>query len=711
MKRISIVLILVLLTVQGCTNVDSDKDKAAVYRYPKAKRVDVVDDYFGVKITDPYRWLEDADSKETISWVEKQNELTRQFLQTQTRGKIKNRLTELWDYPRYSVPRKEAGKYFFWKNDGLQPQPVLYVQQGLEGEPEALLNPNLFSKDGTVAVLTTEVSKNGRYLAYSTSEKGSDRQVVNIRDIETGRDLPEVIKWCRFPDFTWKKDSSGFFYTRFPEPNSVPPEDRTKHCKVYWHRLGSEQSQDELIYERPDEKELLFAPYVTEDGKYLILYVFNGTDPKNRLYYRPVDSRGPFVKLLDKADARYDFIANVGSVFYFSTDLKAPKGRVIAIDTEKPQEENRRQIIAESADVIENVTLADNRLVTLYMHDVHSLLKIFDIEGHFVEDIELPGPGAVNGIHAHQFDSEMFFSFTSFLVPTTIYRFDVDSKQLELYRDSELAFDASPYKTEQVFYRSKDGTKIPMFITHRKDLKLDGSNPTILYGYGGYNISLNPYFSVSMIPWYEQGGVYAVANIRGGNEYGEDWHQAGILGRKQNVFDDFIAAAEFLTDSGYTQRDKLAIMGGSNGGLLTSACMLQRPDLYGAVVSMVPVTDMLRYQKFTIGYYWIPEFGNAENSPEEFRFLYAYSPLHNVNDDIDYPAILVTTADTDDRVVPAHAKKFVATLQQKGSSKNPVLLRVETKAGHGHGKPTEKIIEEISDRYAFIFKIFKMEFH
>jgi len=736
MKKLYIRL-LVTMTVSaalccGCQRPFPTETPTAKLTYPPARKDSTADVYHGVKVPDPYRWLEDADASQTQAWVAQQNKLTSDFLTgIAAREKIKARLTHLLNYPRYSAPYKKGDRYFFWKNDGLQNQSVLYTQETLEGKPRVVINPNLLSADGTVAVTTTAVSEDGNLLAYGLSRSGSDRRDVKIRNIDSQKDSPETLKWCKFTSIAWKHDSEGFFYNRFPDPNTVPPEDQANYNRVYWHKLGTVQSQDRLIYERPDNKELDFYPLITEDGKFLILHVYHGTDPKNRVYYRPVESTAPFIRLLDDADARYSFIGNTNSVFYFDTDLDAPRGRIIAIDVNNPARENWREILPQQTDVINYVALINNHFVVAYMHDVHHQLKIYNLDGTLVRKIPLPTLGTVGGLSGKQDDTEMFFSFTSFLFPGTSYRYDFLNQQLATVHKPKIDFDPSHYETKQVFYHSGDGTRVPMFITHKKDLKLDAGNPTLLYGYGGYNIDIKPSFSVSVLTWLEMGGVYAVANLRGGGEYGEEWHQAGMLDKKQNVFDDFIAAAEWLIENKYTNPNKLAIRGGSNGGLLVAACMLQRPRLFGAVVCQVPVTDMLRYHKFTIGRYWIPEYGSAEATPQQFRVLYAYSPLHNIKTGVEYPPILVTSADTDDRVVPAHAKKFVATLQakapvlscppprlasgaagageSKNGGKNLILLRVETKAGHGSGKPISKVIDEQADIYAFLLRTLDLQ--
>jgi prolyl oligopeptidase len=675
--------------------------------YPPSRTVDVVDDYHGFKVQDPYRWLEDFESDEVKQWVDAQNQLTFDFVRSVPfYEKIKVRLTELMNYPRYSVPVKAGKRYFFFKNDGLQNQSVLFMREGLKGRDILVIDPNKFSEDGTIALMNLSYSKDGRYLAYGVSVSGSDWQEIKIRDVLTGKDFDEVLKWCKFSSIAWLPDNSGFYYNRFPEPGTVPKGEENNYNKVYFHKLGTPQSEDKLIYERPDAKELNFYPQITEDGKYLILTVTHGTSPKNRIYYRKLNSNDDFIRLLDEADASYDFIGNKGDVFYFVTDLNAPRYRIIAIDVNKPERKNWVEVIPEKKSVISNAQIINNHFVIVYTEDVKHKIEIYTLDGKFVKEIKLPTAGTVSGLSGKQKDTEMFFGFTSFLFPLNVYRYDFKTGKLELFFESKLnGFNASDYVVKQVFYESKDGVKVPMYIIHKKDLKLDGNNPALLYGYGGFNISIMPSFSAIRLLWLEIGGVYAVANLRGGSEYGEEWHQAGMLDKKQNVFNDFISAGEWLIKNGYTNSKKLVINGRSNGGLLVAACMVQRPDLFGAVVCEVPVIDMLRYHKFTVGRYWIPEYGNAEANPEHFKFLYAYSPLHNVKKGVIYPPTIITTADHDDRVVPLHAYKFTATLQSANAGDTPILLRVETKAGHGAGKPTSKIIEEQTDIYAFVFKV------
>ncbi len=687
----------------------ASQDKAANYVYPEARVSDVTDDYHGTIVADPYRWMEDPASEEAAAWVEAENKITQKFIQGDpSRVQIEERLTKLWNYPKYSLPYKHGERYFFSKNDGLQNQSVLYMQKTLDGESSVVIDPNTLSEDGTVALAGTSFSKDGKLLAYGLSQSGSDWREIHIRNIDSGNDHDEVLKWCKFSSIAWKHDQSGFYYNRFPEEGSVAEEDQNNFSRVYWHTLGTPQSQDVLVYEDPANKEYGFYPSITDDGKYLLLNVYHGTDPKSGVYYREVASDGDFVTLLGLGVAKYEFVDNIGTVFYFNTDLDASRGRVVAIDITRPDRAEWTEVIPTSEDVMASVRMINNELVVSYLHDAHHNIKIFRIGGEFRREITLPTMGTVYGLSGERKDTEMFFSLTSFLYPTTAFRYDFKTDEVAIFRQPEIDFDDTQYETKQVFYKSKDGTRVPMFIVHKSGLELDGNNPTILYGYGGFNASMTPYFSVGRLVWLENGGVYAVANIRGGDEYGEEWHQQGILDRKQNTFDDFIAAAEWLIAAKFTSTPKLAIEGASNGGLLVAACMIQRPDLFGAVLCRVPVTDMLRYHKFTVGRYWTSDFGNAD-IPEEFKYLYEYSPLHNVKKGVAYPATLITTADTDDRVVPMHSKKFAATLQAADAGTNPILIRIETKAGHGGGKPTTKRIEEAADIYAFTFKVLGME--
>lgn len=690
----------------GC----SQKRSFEKISYPEAKKDTVVDMYFGTAIPDPYRWLEDPDAPDTRSWVDAQNAITAKFLSANSeRDRIKTRLTKLWDYPKYDVPSKEGGRYFFSKNDGLQNQSVLYMRKSLSGESVKVLDPNAFSADGTVALANAAYSRDGTLLAYGTSRSGSDKEEIRIRKVDTGEEFEETLHWCKFTSIAWRKDGKGFFYNRFPEEGTVAKEDENNYSRVYYHALGSPQSKDTFVYGDDNDKERGFSPFVTEDGLYLGLYVWKGTSPKNRIYIREVDGKEPFTKLLDAMDASYAPIGNVGSLFYFLTNLDASHGRIVAIDLNNSAPAAWKEIITEGKDVISSASIIHRSIVVSWMKDARHELRIYGLDGAYEKDVALPTIGSVTGVNGRLDDTEMFFGFTSFLFPPAAYRYDFSTGRTTQVFESGIDFDPTRFETRQAFYPSKDGTKIPLFITHRKGIDLNGGNPTLLYGYGGFDAGITPYFSISRLAWMESGGVFAVACIRGGNEYGESWHEAGMLEKKQNVFDDFIAAGEWLISNKYTSSDLLAINGASNGGLLVAACELQRPDLFGAVVCQVPVIDMLRYHRFTVGRYWVPEYGNAEENAEHFKFLFAYSPLHNVKKGATYPPTLVTTADTDDRVAPLHAKKFVATMQANDSGKNPILLRVETKAGHGGGKPTGKIIEEMSDIYAFLFKIFGMK--
>ena len=678
--------------------------------YPPARKSDVVDDYHGTRVPDPYRWLEDSDSPETRAWIDGENQITESYLsQIAERATIRQRLTQLWNYPKYGAPFHKAGRFFFFKNDGLQNQAVLYKQVSLAADAEVLLDPNVLSQDGTVALSTLAVSEDGRLLAYGTSASGSDWEEFRVRDIATARDRSDHLRWIKFSGASWTHDGRGFFYSRYPEAADKALTSVNRFQKVYYHRLGSDQTQDVLVYERPDQPDWGFSAAVTDDGRYLVMNVWLGTDRRNRVYYLDLRSAtrpkvtGAVARLLDDFDASYGFIGNDGPVFYFLTDLDAPKKRVIAIDTRQPERARWREIIPQGEDVLEGVQIIHNVFVAHSMHDAHSRLRLFGLDGRFLKDVALPTLGAVASISGERKDDQMFYAFTSFLYPTTIFRYDFTAGTSSVFKAPAIDFDPSGYETSQVFYASKDGTRVPMFVTHKKGIKLDGSNPTYLYGYGGFDISLTPSFSVSLLAWLELGGVYAVPNLRGGGEYGEDWHQAGMHEKKQNVFDDFIAAAEYLIAQGYTTPAKLAIGGGSNGGLLVGAAITQRPELFGAALPAVGVMDMLRFHKFTIGWAWVTEYGSAD-SAAQFPYLYKYSPLHNLRAGTRYPATLITTADHDDRVVPGHSFKFAATIQAAQAGPKPVLIEIETKAGHGAGKPTSKVIEEQADRWAFLVK-------
>ncbi len=681
-------------------------DAETQFKYPPAPTSSQVDDYSGTKVADPYRPLENPDSPESRKWIEAENKLTFDFLKSiPQRERIKNRMTELWDFERFGVPFKQDGRYFFSKNSGLQNQNVLYTAANLSETPRPLLDPNTLSKDGTIALSGVDVTEDGKLMAYGLATSGSDWTQWKVRDVTSGKDRTDLIDWVKFSDAAWKKDGSGFFYSRYDKPdekNKLRTE--VYNHKLFYHQLGASQSKDKLIYERPDHKDWLFNAQVTDDGKYLIIVIQRGTDPKNRVFYKDLtDGNAKVVELLDQADAQYTFLDNDGATFWFKTDLNAPLGRVVAIDTSKGLPAQFAELVPPSSDKLETVSVVGDRFITEYLHDAHSTVKVYKLDGSTDGEIALPGLGTAGGFTGKRKDRETFYSFTSFTTPAEIFRYDFDKRTSELLFQPKVKFNPDDYTTEQVFYTSADGTRVPMFISYKKGTKRDGQNPTFLYGYGGFDISTTPNFSAANLVWMEMGGIYALANLRGGGEYGEKWHESGMLHVKQNVFDDFIAAAKYLIDNHYTSTPKLAIGGGSNGGLLVGACLTQRPDLFGAALPNVGVMDMLRFQKFTIGWAWTSDYGSADK-PEDFPFLYAYSPLHHIAKGCCYPPTLITTGDHDDRVVPAHSFKFAATLQAAQSCDKPTLIRIETKAGHGAGKPTTKVIDEITDRWAFLVK-------
>jgi prolyl oligopeptidase len=698
------------------------------FHYPEARKCDQVDDYHGTKVADPYRWLENPDSAATREWIEAENKLTFGYLEKiPARGKIKERLTELWNYERYGVPHKEGGRYFLSKNNGLQNQSVLYTLPSLRAEPRVLLDPNTLSSDGTVALKGYAISDDGEFMAYGLSSAGSDWEQWRVRKVADAQDTGDLLNWVKFSGASWTKDGKGFFYSRYDAPQDATKLQSLNYFqKLYYHRLGTPQTADLLVYERPDQKEWMFEGEVPDDGRYLIITIRQGTDTRNRVYYKDLkpapapDTTGsgralslqggsPVVELLNDFDANYTFVENDGPIFYFKTDLNAPRGKLIAIDIDHPERARWRTLIPESNETMDAVTLVHHQFIANYMRDAHSAVQIFDQRGQLVRDMDLPGFGTVHGFGGKKSDAETFFEFTSFTSPGVIYHYDLAAGQRSVFRQPKLKFDPERFETRQVFYTSKDGTRVPMFITAKRGVKLDGGNPTLLYGYGGFNISLTPAFSASTMVWLEMGGVYAQPNLRGGGEYGEEWHKAGKKHNKQNVFDDFIAAAQWLIDQKYTRTGKLAISGGSNGGLLVGACLTQRPDLFGAALPGVGVMDMLRFHKFTIGWAWVSDYGSADNA-EDFPVLYRYSPLHNIKPGTSYPPTLVTTADHDDRVVPAHSFKFAAALQAAQAGPAPVLIRIETKAGHGAGKPISKLLDESADRFAFLVKNLGMEY-
>lgn len=679
--------------------------------YPTTRKSDVVDTYHGTKVEDPYRWLENdvRTDKEVAEWVERQNEVTQAYLESiPQREAIRKRITDLWNYEKFSAPFKAGGQYFFFKNDGLQNQSVLYTQTSLDDEPRLLLDPNKLSKDGTVALSGFEPSDDGKYAAYGLAEAGSDWNTWKVLDVASGEPLSDELKWIKFSGVSWTPDGKGFFYSRFPAPKDDETfQSLNVDMALYYHRIGTPQSDDLLVYRRPDHPTWTIGAGVSEDGRYLVISVGDGTTSrKNRVVVK--DLAEPLampIDLIDNHDNKYSFVGNDGQLFYFRTEWKAPKGQVIAIDLRKPEPDNWKVIVPEAKETLESVGLVGNMFICEYLQDAKTAVKLYSPDGKFVRDVQFPGIGSAGGFGGKRTDTETFYTFSSFATPPSIYRYDLLTGKSTLFRQAKVEFDPSKYEVKQVFYQSQDGTRVPMFIAHKKGIELDGSNPTLLYGYGGFNISLTPGFSISRVAWMEMGGVFALANLRGGGEYGEQWHRSGTKLNKQNVFDDFISAAEWLVKEKYTSPKKLAIQGGSNGGLLVGACMVQRPDLYGACLPAVGVMDMLRFQKFTAGRFWVDDYGSSDNE-DEFEALYKYSPYHALlrNGPKDYPATLVTTADTDDRVVPGHSFKFIAALQKVQAGPAPVLARIETRAGHGAGKPTSKIIEELADQWAFLVK-------
>jgi prolyl oligopeptidase len=676
--------------------------------YPDTRTVDQVDDHHGTKVADPYRWLEDLDAPDTAEWVRAQNAVTMPFLERlREREPLRARVTELWDFEKVGAPFHRAGRWFVFRNDGLQNQNVLYAMDGIDGDQRVLLDPNAWSDEGTVALSGLAPTDDGARLAYAISRAGSDWQEWKVLDVATGGELDDHLLWSKFSGAAWLPDGSGFFYSRYDEPTGDALEEANYFQKLFFHRLGTAQADDALVYERPEDKELGLGAGVTDDGRFLAVTVWRGTDPKNGFAFAPLDGAGngaaaAVVPLLDDFDASYTFVGNDGDRLFFRTDLDAPLGRVVAIDVTSPARESWVEVIAESDATLESVTFTGGRFFASYLVDAHSAVRVHAKDGTFEREIGLPGLGTAMGFGGRDDDTETFYAFTSFTDPGTIYRYDIASGTSTIWHRPRLAFDPDDYATTQVFVESKDGTRVPVFVTARKDVLAAPTTPapTYLYGYGGFQIPMTPAFSVGSLAWMERGGVYAQACLRGGGEYGEEWHLAGTKDRKQHVFDDCIAVAEWLVSSGRTTTSQLVLAGGSNGGLLVGACMTQRPDLFAVCLPSRGVLDMLRFHKFTIGWAWVSDYGSADD-PGEFDALYAYSPLHNLREGMSYPATLVTTADHDDRVVPSHSFKFTAALQAAQAGDAPVLIRVEVDAGHGAGTPTTKLIEELADVRAF----------
>ncbi len=697
-KSFSLVLLVLSLLI---LNVSAQ----TAFDYPNPRKGDQVDNYHGTMVSDPYRWMEDTKQPEVQSWIAAENKLTASYLDTiPQRDAIKARLTELWNYERFSSPSKVGKKYIFSKNDGLQNQSVMYIADSLDDPGHVFFDPNKLAADGTAALNGSSFTDDGKLWAYGVAVAGSDRTEWKILDVETGKYLPDTLRPNRQGGISWLNDNSGFYYSRFPDAQEgAELKGSNFYQKLYFHKLGTPQSDDYVVYERPDNKEFFVSGGVTEDGKWLIISVGKGTSPKNMVFFKSLaKEKSPIVPLVSDLEGNYSFLGNDGPVFYFTTDKGASRGKLVSVNV-LARSQSWKDIVPQSAETLQSVDFINNQFVLNYLKDAYSQIKIVDTKGKFVRDVKLPGIGSAGGFGGKRYDTETFYSYSSYNAPPTIYRYDMKTGNSTLFRQAKVKFDASSIEVKQVFYTSKDGTKVPMFIVAKKGIKLDGNNPTLLYAYGGFNIPSTPGFSVARLPWLEMGGVFVVANIRGGSEYGEAWHEAGTKLKKQNVFDDFIGAAEWLIANKYTQSSKLAIQGGSNGGLLIGAVLNQRPDLFGAALPAVGVMDMLRFPKFTIGWAWTSDYGSPENA-DEFKALYAYSPLHNVKPGTKYPATLVTTSDHDDRVFPAHSFKYTAAMQSAQAGNSPVLIRIETNAGHGAGKPTTKQIQEQTDIYGFLVK-------
>ncbi len=688
----------------------SGQDKTASFlmeevKYPVTKKIEVVDNYHGHLVSDPYRWLEDTESKETATWIAEQNELTDKYLSTiDRRDKIRDRLEKLWNYERYGIPAKRGRSYLYSHNDGLQNQNILYRSESLEGDREVVLDPNTLTEDGTIALAGYAATDDGKFLAYGLADGGSDWRTWKIRDIETGQDLDEVIRWVKFSGVAWKPDSSGFFYGRYAAPKEGEELTGTnENQQLYFHQRGESQDHDKLIFEQPEHPKWGFSPEVTEDGRFLVIHNWKGSEPQSQVFILDLQNPKATVKpLITGFDAEYEWVGSRGSTLYFLTDHQAAKRRLIAISADQPDRENWIEVIAESANVLESVSLFNETFYAQSLVDATGRVTRHDLAGNRINEVELPGVGTVSGFGGKQDSKETFFSFTNNITPVSVYRLDLMSGEIKLWRQPEIDLKSEQFITEQLSVKSKDGTRVAMIVTRRRDTKLDGSNQTLLYGYGGFNISITPSFSPATAAWVEAGGVYAVANLRGGGEYGREWHESGMRKNKQNVFDDCIAAAEQLIELGYTKPSMLALQGRSNGGLLVGAVMTQRPDLFGACLPAVGVMDMLRYQKFTIGWAWVAEYGSSDEA-DQIENLLSYSPLHNLRVGTCYPATLVTTAERDDRVVPGHSFKFAAALQNAQACDNPTLIRIETRAGHGAGTPTSKRIDEYADLWAFLY--------
>lgn len=712
----NILTLCVLVSLMACDNSKTEntkkkqeKRKEITFKeYPEVKKDSVVDEYFGTKVADPYRWLENDTSSETEAWVTAQNEVTFGYLeQIPYRDQVRDRLTALWNYEKVGTPFSEGDFYFMYKNDGIQNQSVLYYMNGLEAEPKVLLDPNKLSEDGTASINGMGFSKDAQYMAYGVSRAGSDWVTIYLMNLETGEKLPDSVKWVKFSGISWKDD--GFYYSAYNAPEEGKDySGKNENHKVYYHKIGTEQADDQLVYQDKDHPQRNAGAGVTDDEEYLILTASESTNG-NSLRIKDLKKDGKFISLVDDFETDNYVIDHLGEgKFLIMTNYQAPNNRLVIADLKNPKQDQWVDFIPEKDYVLRGVELAGGKIIASYMKDVQSKLEVYEMDGKYLYDVELPGIG-IASFNGSKEKNTAFYSFSSFTYPTTIFKYDISKNSSEVYFKPKTEFNPENYTTEQVFYKSKDGTEVPMFITYKKGIERNGDNPTFLYGYGGFNISITPRFSVVNTVFLEQGGIYAVANLRGGSEYGEKWHKGGWRMNKQNVFDDFISAAEYLIDSNYTSSEKLAVHGRSNGGLLAGAIMTQRPDLMAVSIPGVGVLDMLRYHKFTIGWAWAGEYMSSEDSQESFEYLYAYSPLHNLKEGTEYPATMVVTADHDDRVVPAHSFKFISTLQEKHAGDAPVMIRVDVDAGHGAGKPTSKIIDEWADVWSFVLWNLKAE--
>jgi prolyl oligopeptidase len=707
-----IAVLTVLPTARATAGRAANATPPAFLVYPETEKTDTVDVYSGVSVPDPYRWLEDTYSAKTEAWVKRENAVTQAYLeQIPARKAIKSRLTELWNYERCNVPNKRGDRLFYTKNDGLQNQNVLYVQDLPKGQPRVLLDPNKLSADGTVDLANYEISDDGKLLSYGLAASGSDWQIWHVKDVNTGQDLSDQLKWIKNGESAFTLDGKGLYYSRYDEPAAGTEMQAANYFqKLFFHKLGTPQSEDKLIFERKDDKEISLDPIVSDDGKYLTVIESKGTSPKYGILVQDLsDPASKLTEVFPVGKAMYQPAGNVGTTFFFLTDDQAPKARMITVDLKGLGAGSgatnfvSTELIKETKDTLEDASIVDNKLICRYLKDAYNVVKINNLKGEFERQVVLPGFGTASGFAGKQSDKDTYYLYTSFNAPSTVFHLNLADGSQSVFFKPHYKFNSDDFTTEQIFYQSKDGTKVPMFVSYKKGLKKDGNNPTYLYGYGGFKISLTPSFSASNLFWMESGGILAIPTLRGGGEYGEEWHEGGMKKNKQNVFDDFISAGETLIEQKYTSKEKLSIGGGSNGGLLVGACETQRPDLFAAAVPAVGVMDMLRFNKFTVGWGWTQEYGTPENA-DDFKVLYAYSPLHHIKKGTCYPATLVTTADHDDRVVPGHSFKFAAAMQAAQACSNPILIRIDSKAGHGHGKSTEKMIDEAADKWAFLFK-------